>query len=285
MTSTNSSGGTLGVTFDEPVRTVQGEEITVVSKIAYGRQGGSYMDYSITDSNGIELIGSHICVYSSSGAQSLRIGGEELLGSGLPAGITTSNRNNDGILNGYTTFTATLSPDTNTITLTVSNDEGETTFTGSFPDGTSCDVGALNFSTTQTYASRSCYVDDISITKTKAPSYTIGFEARNSANAVIGNAVVTVTDSKYGTVIEPESDGTYHLCDGAYSYTVTAEGYETVTEELELTENEQEIYNKTLQAVDTSSNAVVGFNFKAGRAYSKGQFDNIRIYTADQTAE
>ncbi|HIU57196.1 MAG TPA: hypothetical protein IAA61_05215 [Candidatus Ornithomonoglobus merdipullorum] len=38
MTSTNSSGGTLGVTFDEPVRTVQGEEITVVSKIAYGRQ-------------------------------------------------------------------------------------------------------------------------------------------------------------------------------------------------------------------------------------------------------
>ncbi len=52
-----------------------------------------------------------------------------------------------------------------------------------------------------------------------------------------------------------------------------------------ITENEQEIYNKTLQAVDTSSNAVVGFNFKAGRAYSKGQFDNIRIYTADQTAE
>ena len=65
---------------------------------------------------------------------------------------------------------------------------------------------------------------------------TIGFEARNSANAVIGNAVVTVTDSKYGIVIEPESDGTYHLCDGAYSYTVKAEGYETVTEELELSQ-------------------------------------------------
>ncbi len=340
MTSTNSSGGTLGVTFDEPVRTVQGEEITVVSKIAYGRQGGSYMDYSITDSNGIELIDSHICVYSSSGAQSLRIGGEELLGSGLPAGITTSNRNNDGILNGYTTFTATLSPDTNTITLTVSNDEGETTFTGSFPDGTSCDVGALNFSTTQTYASRSCYVDGVSITKTKAPSYTIGFEARNmkltlpegivpeetyviemdlgmsSGNSSMSEFAVITSDTDVpnngnvtgGYLFKLSSTEKSYSNTTAMPWTVNDNADDTVTftqngtnptwahlkmtvdpstgeVHVVLTENEQEIYNKTLQAVDTSSNAVVGFNFKAGRAYSKGQFDNIRIYTADQTAE
>ena len=227
--------GSLNVTLDEPVKTVQGEEITVVSKIAYGRQGGSFMDYTITDSNGKELFGSHICVYSSSGTQSLRIGGYELLGSGLPAGIVTSNKNNDGYQNGYSTFTVTLSPDTNTITLTVSNDEGETTYTGSFPEGTSYDVGELSYAISRTYTSRSCYVDDISITKTKAPSYTMDFDVKDTAGNAIENAAITVTDGIYGGVIKPESDGTYDLCDGIYSYTVTADGYDTVTGELELT--------------------------------------------------
>lgn len=235
MPATKRTRGSLNVTLDEPVKTVQGEEITVVSKIAYGREGGSFMDYTITDSNGKELFASHICVYSSSGTQSLRIGGEELLGSGLPAGIVTSNKNNDGYQNGYSTFTVTLSPDTNTITLTVSNDEGESAYTGSFPEGTSYDVGELSYAISRTYTSRSCYVDDISITKTKAPSYTMDFDVKDTAGNAIENAAITVTDGIYGGVIEPESDGTYDLCDGIYSYTVTADGYDTVTGELELT--------------------------------------------------
>lgn len=84
MTSTDKSGGKMSVTFDEPVKTVQGQEITVVSKIAYGREDGKHMDYTITDSNGNELVGSHISIYSGSTAQSLRIGGEEQLNGGLP---------------------------------------------------------------------------------------------------------------------------------------------------------------------------------------------------------
>lgn len=235
MPATERTTGSLNVTLDEPVKTVQGEEITVVSKIAYGREGGSFMDYNITDSNGKELFGSHICVYNSDGTQSLRIGGEELLGSGLPAGIVTSNKNNDGYQNGYSTFTVTLSPDTNTITLTVLNDEGESTYTGSFPEGTSYDVNELSYAISRTYTSRSCYVDDISITKTKAPSYTMSFDVKDTASNAIENAAITVTDGIYGEVIEPESDGTYDLCDGIYSYTVTADGYDTVTGELELT--------------------------------------------------
>lgn len=237
MTSSDSSGGTMGITFDEPVTFVQGEKITVVSKVAYGRQSGRYMDWSVTDSAGNELVSTHISVYSSSSSQSVKIGGEEKLGSGLPAGIATSKKNNNGYENGFTTYTAVFDPDIDTITLTASNDEGSTTFTGKFPEGTVYDIAELEFSTTQTYASRSCYVDDISVTRTTAPSYTMGFDVRNDANAVIGNAAVTVTDAVYGTVIAPESDGTYHLCDGVYSYAVTAEGYEPLTGELELSQS------------------------------------------------
>lgn len=43
-------------------------------------------------------------------------------------------------------------------------------------------------------------------------------------------------DGKFGTVINAEHDGTYHLCDGVYSYTVTADGYTTVNGELELSQ-------------------------------------------------
>lgn len=236
MTSTDKSGGKMSVTFDEPVKTVQGQEITVVSKIAYGREDGKYMDYTITDSNGNELVGSHISIYSGSTAQSLRIGGEEQLNGGLPAGITTKNKDKDGIKNGYSTFTVTLSPDTNTITLKVSNAEDESTFTGKFPEGSSYDLGALNFSTTHTWASRSCYVDDISVTKTTAPSYTMSFDVQDTSGEKIDKAAIEVTDAKYGIVIEPETDGTYHLCDGVYSYTVTAEGYEPIKAELELSQ-------------------------------------------------
>ena len=236
MTSTDKSGGKMSVTFDEPVKTVQGQEITVVSKIAYGREDGKHMDYTITDSNGNELLGSHISIYSGSTAQSLRIGGEEQLNGGLPAGITTKNKDKDGIKNGYSTFTVTLSPDTNTITLKVSNAEDESTFTGKFPEGSSYDLGALNFSTTHTWASRSCYVDDISVTKTTAPSYTMSFDVQDTSGEKIDKAAIEVTDAKYGIVIEPETDGTYYLCDGVYSYTVTAEGYEPIKAELELSQ-------------------------------------------------
>lgn len=200
MTSTDKSGGKMSVTFDEPAKTVQGQEITVVSKIAYGREDGKHMDYTITDSNGNELLGSHISIYSGSTAQSLRIGGEEQLNGGLPAGITTKNKDKDGIKNGYSTFTVTLSPDTNTITLKVSNAEDESTFTGKFPEGSSYDLGALNFSTTHTWASRSCYVDDISVTKTTAPSYTISFDVQDTSGEKIDKAAIEVTDAKYGMV-------------------------------------------------------------------------------------
>ena len=45
----------------------------------------------------------------------------------------------------------------------------------------------------------------------------------------IADARITVTDGLTGAVIEPETDGTYILCDGIYYYSVEADGYESVT--------------------------------------------------------
>ena len=61
------------------------------------------------------------------------------------------------------------------------------------------------------------------------------FNAVDNSNNELTNATVSVKDAKYNTVISPKSDGTYHLCGGVYEYTVSADGYKTVTESLELT--------------------------------------------------
>lgn len=247
MTSTDKSGGKLGINFDKPITSAQGQTITVVSKIAYGRQDGKYMDYVITDSSGKELIKSHISIYSSKGA--IEIGGEQVF-DGIPDGIKTSKKNNDGVQNGYSTYTTLLNPDTKTITLTISNADGESVFTGKFPDASSLDVGALNFSTTVSYKGRSCYADDISVSKTTAPSYTMVFDIKDSAGNKIENAAVNLTDGKFGIAIDAKNDGTYHLCDGVYSYTITADGYEAVNGELELS---QATESKTISVILTKS--------------------------------
>lgn len=233
MTSTDKSGGKLNVIFDEPIAAVQGQMVTVVSQIAYGRQDGKYMDYVISDSNGAELVKSHISIYSSKGE--ITIGGETVF-EGVPEGIKTSKKNNDGVQNGYTTYTTVLNPDEKTITLTVSNEEGNKTFTGKFPETSKFDIGSLGFSATTTYKGRSCYVDDISIVKMTAPSYNMVFDVRDNNGNRIENAHVKLLDKKFGTVIDMEDDGTYHLCGGVYSYEIIADGYITVNSELELSQ-------------------------------------------------
>ncbi|MBR0088682.1 MAG: hypothetical protein IJP94_02445, partial [Clostridia bacterium] len=235
LTSTDASGGALNINFDEAVKAVTGQKITVVSKVAYGRQSGKYTDYTISDSAGKELVSAHIQMYSSSSAQSLKIGGTEQIESGLPAGIAeTKNKKNSGIDNGYSIYTTVLDPDAKTIELTVSNAEGESTFKGKFPEESSIDLGTISFSANHTYSARSSFVDDISVSRTTEASYTMSFDVKDSQNNIISNPAITVTDKTYNTVISPEQDGTYKLCEGLYEYTVTADGYGTVKKELEL---------------------------------------------------
>ena len=106
----------------------------------------------------------------------------------------------------------------------------------------------MNYSTDYNLVGRSCYVGNTSIIQTSEPSYTIQFNAVDNSNNVLTNATVSVKDVKYNTVINPESDGTYHLCGGVYEYTVSADGYKTVTESLELTPaTVSKIINVTLE--------------------------------------
>lgn len=50
--------------------------------------------------------------------------------------------------------------------------------------------------------------------------------------------------------------------------------------EVIVTEGDNEIYLKTLSI--SGNTVAVGFNFKAGKSYGRGKFDNIKIYTASQ---
>lgn len=244
MTSTAKSGGKMTVNLSEPITSVQGTKTIITSNIAYGKNEGQYMDYSITDSNGKELIKTHVNMYNA--LQSIQIGGVEKTNGKLQDndGIRVSKTDNSALKNGYSTFTATLDADTKTITLNIKNKEGESTYTGKFPEDSSYDVSALNFSTTHNAISRSCYVGNMSIRQTTAPSYNIVFAVTDMLGTKIEHASVTVTDGKFATVIKPESDGTYHLCDGVYTYTVSADGYTAVTDEFELS---QATESKTVQ--------------------------------------
>ena len=250
MTSTASAGGKISIDLSNAVKATQGKKTIITTNIAYGKLDKKYMNFGIIDSNGNELVYTHINVYSASATQNLKIGGVEQLNGGLQSGdgIKLSKTSNSGIDNGYSTFTVTLDADTNTITVNVKNKEGEATYTGKFPEGTSYDVAKLNYSTDYNLVGRSCYVGNTSIIQTSEPSYTIQFNAVDNSNNVLTNATVSVKDVKYNTVINPESDGTYHLCGGVYEYTVSADGYKTVTESLELTPaTVSKIINVTLE--------------------------------------
>lgn len=224
----SSTGGSVSADFEQPIKSVQGEKVTIVSKIAHGKENGKYMNYAIIDSNGKEIVASHISAYNgSSSTQTIKIGDEAVYES-KGSLIAAVARDNSALKAGYTTYTTVIDYSLNKVTVTLESAKGTSTFEGKLPEGTSYDIKQILFTNDYTNTSRTCYVDDISITKTKAASYTMTFDV-NTADAEI-----TVTDHVTGTVISPEADGTYKLCDGLYDYTVTADGYKSVNKQLEL---------------------------------------------------
>lgn len=236
LSGTDKSGGTLTLDLPSGAEPMQGKKTVISAKVAYGRQDGKYTDFVIFDGTGKELVRTHICMYSSKG--SVLIGGAEQLADGTLKsgdGIKESKvKDKLGINNGYTAFTAVLDPDNNSITLNAQNAEGSSSYSGKFPEGTDFRAAQLKFTTTATYAGRSSYVDDITLSRVTAPSYSIGFDIRDEDGAVIDNAVVGLTDAKYNTVVTGETDGTFRLCDGVYRYSVTADGYAALYGELDL---------------------------------------------------
>lgn len=228
LTPTAEAGGNLSVEFDNAITAAQGEKITIVSKIAYGELSGKYMTYELTDSNGKMFVRSKINRYTGK-TQTLTIGGAEQLTDGnIPSALPKIDKNATTPNGKFSIYTAVIDPASNEITLTISNTANSTVneYRGKLPEGTSYDLKKLYFTTDYNNAGRSCYVDDISITKSKAAAYTIQFN-------ISENAALTVTDGVTGAVITPEEDGTYKLCDGVYNYTVEKNGT-TISDTLEL---------------------------------------------------
>lgn len=214
LTPTAEAGGNLSIDLDGAVTAAQGEKITVVSKIAYGELSGKYMTYELTDSNGKMLVRSKINRYTGK-TQTLTIGGVEQLTDGnIPSALPKIDKNATTPNGKFSIYTAVIDPASNEITLTISNTANSTVneYRGKLPEGTSYDLKKLYFTTDYNNAGRSCYVDDISITKSKAAAYTITF---------VADGELTLTDGVTGAVIEPNADGIYNLCDGIYNYTVT----------------------------------------------------------------
>ncbi|MCH5210872.1 MAG: glycosyl hydrolase 115 family protein [Oscillospiraceae bacterium] len=235
MTSADSDkNNNMTIDFDEPITMQQGEKLTIVSKIAYGDLSSKYMTYEITDSKGTSLVRSNICRYNNS-TQSLTIGGiEQLIDGAYPPGL-------DKVAKGgspagkFATYTTEIDTASGMITVTVTAGTTVTEYTGKIPDGTSYNLSKLYYTSNYQYQERSCYVDDISITKSKAAAYKMTFKPVDSeSEEEIASAEITVTDGVTGAVITPEADGTYILCDGIYNYTITAAGYETLSDVFEL---------------------------------------------------
>lgn len=220
--------GSVTTSFNEPITMAQGEKITVVSKIAYGKLTGKHMNYKIIDSNGKEILYSHINAYGTS-EQSIKIGDKEVTSS-KPKSVSTGN--NLASVNGYVTYTTVIDVSNGEVTLTMNSKTGTDVFEGKLPDGMSYDIKQLLFDSQHTNSDRTCLVDDISISKSKAASYTMKFVPTIGGEAVTAESI-TITDRLTGAVIAPETDGTYKLCDGVYSYTITAQS-KTQSGELEL---------------------------------------------------
>ena len=186
------------------------------------------MTYELTDSKGNMLIRSNINRYTGK-TQSLTIGGvEQLTDNAYPSAIQKIDNTATTPNGKFSVYTAVIDPASNEIVLTISNTVNSTVneYRGKLPEGTSYDLKKIYFTTDYDNAGRSCYVDDISVTKSKAASYTISF-------IIPDGAVITVEDAVTGAVIAAEADGTFKLCDGLYNYTVISDGKE-IRDTLEL---------------------------------------------------
>lgn len=60
------------------------------------------------------------------------------------------------------------------------------------------------------------------------PKYAIGINAVNTDGETIENAQIIVDDN--GDMIAPNDEGKFMLCEGTYFVTVSADGYDTVTD-------------------------------------------------------
>lgn len=217
-----AAGGNLTITNNTGF--AQGQKIVVSADIAYGKISGKYMTYKICDSEGNEIINSHISAFNGEGStQSVKICGEEQLTDGKYPSVISAD--NSAVKAGYTRYKTIIDPEKKTVRLTITNlktkefIEYSSTLTDEIQD-----ISTLEFSTDYNISERSCYVDNIALSAMSKPQYGISVTAVDKTEAEITNADIVITDAVYNTVINAQPNGKYLLCEGVYHYLVTANG-------------------------------------------------------------
>lgn len=212
----SSQGGSVTLTPEKTLSAVQGQEIKVISDIAYGKLTGKKMNYQIKDKNGTEIISSEVCAYGVTA--SLKIGGTDVLPDGWIPVISSANAAMDA---GYMRYTTIINVENATVNVTVTNTKSNksVSYRGRLPQGVK-DVAQITFNTNYTNSSRCCYIDNVSILTTSLPQYAMDVTAF-LGETPLAEAAITVTDKIYGTDIPPSADGKYLLCEGEYNYKAT----------------------------------------------------------------
>lgn len=231
----NESTGSAVMTFPSPVVVPQGETAEIDFDITFGKLEKKTMSFDITDGNGTSLVSAQICAYDVSGNTNINIGGVNVLEDPSVLSNALSKSSSEANGNQPTHFNVVLDFTTNRATLTIGYDDAHTVEFTARLSGNSGSIGGITFSTNYNNNDRACYVDNVSASLISGPLYYMTFTAVDkTTEETIENAAITVKDGTSGAVIEPESDGTYHLCEGDYIIHAEADGYRTADVPFEL---------------------------------------------------
>ena len=230
-----SSTGSAVMTFPEAVTVPQGETADIEFDITFGKLTGKTMSFDITDGSGTSLVSAQIHAYNIVENTNIKIGGVNVLEDSSVLNSAISKGQNTAAQNDPTHFKAVLDFTTNRATLYIGYDGGSTVeFTGRLGSN-SGSIGGITFSTSYNNNDRACYVDNVSASLVSGPLYYMTFTAVDSTTSdAVENAAITVKDGTSDAVIEPESDGTYHLCEGDYIIHAEADGYRAADMPFEL---------------------------------------------------
>lgn len=230
-----SSTGSAVMTFPAPVTVPQGETSEIEFDITFGKLINKTMSFDITDGNGTSLVSAQIYAYNISENTNVKIGGVDVLEDSSILSNAISRGQNTAAQNSPTHFRIVLDFTTSRATVYIGYDGGSTVeLTGRLGEN-SGSISGMSFTTSYNNNDRACYVDNVSAGLVSGPLYYMTFEAVDAnTNSSVDGAVITVTDGTTGAVIEKESDGRYHLCEGDYVIHAEADGYRAVDMPLEL---------------------------------------------------
>lgn len=204
------SNKTVKIQPSEPVWYITGNKLVVSFDVAFGRTENRTTSYEIYDTDGNVLTSGTFNAYANE--HTITIGDTVVSEGKFPLGINRAN--NDGMDNGYATFTNVFDFMSGTVELTILNTDGSSGFKDKLQTGVQKNISYILFSSNMQYTDRGCYIDNVSISRVAEPQYKM---------TIVSDYDVSVFDGVTEALINPQSDGTYMLCAGSYKYTTSNE--------------------------------------------------------------